>query len=329
MACINWTYYKANPTYKARIETLEGMFGSFHAELFIHAYNEAYPDKKEPKYDFYIPSYKEAISFLTSTKQQVASRFIEALDDNNNLSINDVPLLLQGVVAPVQGRLTVISGRIKSRQAGVNPILSLNLNVLENINHKYPETFTVIEEDGVHYVQYTSPSNVRHKYLNHLIKENLPTQSTPQQEPRAEASGFIEKTIIVKKDDKSNWTLIVKPDGSVINANNNKEVTDERLINKARLKAKFYNYRVVENVNGIKYAITDDNRVFTLAETTMGKEISKNSSTYTNIIVKGYASNFYNKYKNIIKSIEQAENYIRAALKTDRENTLNKLKDCF
>src|SRR5690606_14917391 len=155
-------------------------------------------------------------------------------------------------------------------------------------------------------VQYTSPSNVRRKYLNHLIKEDLPTQQEPQI-PISEASAFIEKTITVKKDNKSNWTLIVKPDGSVINANNNKEITDERLINKARLKAKFYNYRVVENGNGIKYAITDDNRVFTLAETTMGKEISKNSSTYPNIIAKGYAPNFYNKYKNIIKSVDQAE----------------------
>ncbi|HEY8364888.1 MAG TPA: hypothetical protein VIK84_04885, partial [Haloplasmataceae bacterium] len=162
--------------------------------------------------------------------------------------------------------------------------------------------------------------------IRDVYEKTTGIQITPQQK---QLSSFTEKTITVKKDDKSNWTLIVKPDGSVINANNNKEITDERLINKARLKAKFYNYRVVENVNGIRYAITDDNRVFTLAETSMGKEISKDSSTYTNIIVKGYAPNFYNKYKNTIKSIDEAENYIKDALKKDRENTLNKLKDCF
>lgn len=118
-------------------------------------------------------------------------------------------------------------------------------------------------------------------------------QSQPGQQPtqpkQDSITPFKETTVTIKKDEKSNWTLTVQEDGTVINANNSKpldEQKDKRLINKARLKSKFYNYKTIEASNGVKYAVTDESRVFTLAQTTMGNEISKSAGVYKELIEK-------------------------------------------
>lgn len=92
----------------------------------------------------------------------------------------------------------------------------------------------------------------------------------------------------VKKDDKSYWTLIQNPDGTIINKNNGEKITDKNLINKAHLKSGFVKYEKITANNKKEYALTEDGRVISLNKTSVGQELdTENSSIAKDVISKG------------------------------------------
>jgi hypothetical protein len=95
--------------------------------------------------------------------------------------------------------------------------------------------------------------------------------------------------VTVKKDDKSDWSLSVTPTGQVYNKTTGDQldpVKDKKLINKALLKSGFLPYKLVEAKNGIKYAVTNDGRIFTMAESNMGAELSADSGIRKDVLEK-------------------------------------------
>ena len=92
----------------------------------------------------------------------------------------------------------------------------------------------------------------------------------------------------VKKDDKSYWTLIQNPDGTIINKDNGEKITDKSLINKAHLESGFVKYEKITANNKKEYALTEDGRVISLNKTSLGQELDiENSSIAKDVISKG------------------------------------------
>ena len=82
-------------------------------------------------------------------------------------------------------------------------------------------------------------------------KDNMPSVMT-------------DKTVVIKKDAKSNWNMRVKPDGSVSNRKTGKPITDKKLINKAHLKSGHIKFTSVKTKKGQTYAVTADYRIINI-----------------------------------------------------------------
>lgn len=126
-----------------------------------------------------------------------------------------------------------------------------------------------------------------------------PIESNLEKSP--ENTTFVAKDILVKKDDNSNWNLSVDADGKVTNKGTGKEldpIKDRKLINKAQLKSGFIDFKLIEANNGIKYAVTPEGRVFTMAETNMGTELLADSSIKKQVV---------DKYNTQVNSISDSD----------------------
>lgn len=109
--------------------------------------------------------------------------------------------------------------------------------------------------------------------------------------PKKEVKGRI---IEVKKDDKSNWSLLVEENGTVTNTNTKKPldpVKDARLINEAKLKSGYYQYTKVHvDSTNADYAVvhhsTEGTKVISLAKSNMGGEVTLTSKVAQEALAK-------------------------------------------
>ena len=109
----------------------------------------------------------------------------------------------------------------------------------------------------------------------------------------------------IKKDDSSNWSLILK-NGKIYNENTNKELDSEkdiRLINKVKVKEAYKAGRYASfEYNNSKYAaiITYDSefKIVSMTESNMGGEVFKQGSSQFNDIIDKHdnISELYRKY---------------------------------
>jgi len=126
---------------------------------------------------------------------------------------------------------------------------------------------------------------------NKLTDEATDSQSA-QQTTNVQETSPDSNVILLKKDKNSNWSVIVEPDGTVINSNTNRKITDSKLINRAHIKSNFISYENVSITNKkdvtFTYAVTEDDRIINNTENSasQGNEISPTSGIGKKVLSK-------------------------------------------